>query len=69
MPKIVTDQTRLMRLNRGIASRRQIDSLAKEQGITLINDKQREEFIIGFVQKCAKVVTVSRAIREIGDGC
>ena len=51
--------------NRGIGTRRQIDLLAKLNGMVLTNDKQRIDYVVKFMKAQYKVVD---NINKVDDG-
>ena len=63
--KVTEDNRQLFMRNRGIGTRRQIDLLAKVNGMILTNDKQRIDYVVKFMKAQYKVVD---NINKVDDG-
>ena len=63
--KVTEDNRQLFMRNRGIGTRRQIDLLAKVNGMILTNDKQRIDYVVKFMTTQYKVVD---NINRVEDG-
>ena len=63
--KVTEDNRQLFMRNRGIGTRRQIDLLAKVNGMILTNDKQRIDYVVKFMKAQYKVVD---NINRVEDG-